>query len=119
MLERRTTRYEYRINKRILVFNTERAMKTKEEIIQPFLFTAEELGADDSYSTIKFISNGKAIDAMSELETQTREEMFEFAHWLFCDEYGWQKNGIYYRINNTDKKMTIQELFDYWKQLKK
>lgn len=64
------------------------------------------------------MSDEDCIEAMEEHSSQTRDEMFEFAHWLFCDEYGWQKNGTYYRIDNQDKKMSIKELFDYWKTIK-
>lgn len=94
-------------------------MKTKEEILDSKICTLEY--GHYVYNTV--------IDAMSEVEQQTREEMF-----LFIDQLINYENLLFPDGNNrwlffekaedlTDDDlghlMSINHVFDYWKSLKK
>jgi hypothetical protein len=92
-------------------------MKTKEEILKRYW-----IDSIDNSETARLC----IIDAMSEVESQTREEMFEFMEWYIRND-----NHFFGKIQNIDKllfvnfeegskkKYTLEELFDYWKQLNK
>ena len=60
-------------------------MKTKEEIIKPFLFDAQELGTDDCYDKIKFISEGRALEAMQEYAEAYHQEKMKQLHQTHYD----------------------------------
>ena len=69
--------------------------KKAEEILKPYLFSAEELGADYTLRGIEFISKGRCIEAMEEyhqfrmkevtdemIEKAAKETNFKFPNWL-------------------------------------
>lgn len=83
-------------------------MKTNEEILN------DVFQRQDKATEIEAI-----IEAMTELEQQTRGEMFEFIKWMFFgshpfiqwyDELGW-----FFTDEINDKRWTVEELFEYWK----
>jgi hypothetical protein len=104
-------------------------MKTHSEILYKHLINTDWGDANDLKREMD--ENKDQVDAiiraMSEVEQQTREEMFEFAEWM-QDEgveklYDLKKDSTYWVVYNYDHNETdmifdtIQELFDYWKQL--
>jgi len=81
-------------------------MKTMDEVLEGWLIRDP-------------ISEQGALGAMREVETQTREEMFEFAE--YCTVNGCKSlNGFCILDNAENHYFTdIETLFEHWKSLKK
>ena len=82
-------------------------MKTRTEIL--LKYTPYLGSADITYKNI--------LKAMSEVEQQTREEMFEFAEWI--SRHSYEYHFTHNKWCRGFDVYTSQELFNYWKQLKK
>jgi hypothetical protein len=87
-------------------------MKTKEEILINHCWVSN-LGDVNT-------SKKDALKAMSEVETQTREEMMQFTEWVVNPDNVFYEDGVYYVCDATmEKGCSIKKVFDYWKHLKK
>lgn len=96
-------------------------MKTHEEIL------LNHLGK--GLPNVRSVYYQRTIEAMSEVEQQTREEMFEFVKWWISGFHPfiyWIDDNGEFITDEADpkrwtdpKKWTVEELFDYWKSLKK
>jgi hypothetical protein len=68
---------------------------------------------------VLYVKQTKMLEAMSEVERQTREEMFEFVEYCIIN-VSVAKKGYCTMSDNFDKDfVSKEELFDYFKSLKK
>jgi hypothetical protein len=68
---------------------------------------------------VLYVKQTKMLEAMSEVERQTREEMFEFVEYCIIN-VSVAKKGYCTMSDNFDKDfVSKEELFDYWESLNK
>ena len=85
-------------------------MKTRTEIL--LKYTPYLGSADITYKNI--------LKAMSEVEQQTREEMFEFVEWITDCDNVMCTDGVYFIFELSEERgHTLKQCYTHWKQLNK
>ena len=85
-------------------------MKTRTEIL--LKYTPYLGSADITYKNI--------LKAMSEVEQQTRDEMFEFVEWITDCDNVMCTDGVYFIFELSEERgHTLKQCFDYFKSLNK